>query len=177
MFLRFMSIAALSVWAAVAVGQTYGVETFVQRVLSSSDRDGLRTVVEESVDVAYLMETALGDKADQMAPGQLRRFAVGFRGLIADQLSAVAEQGRSGRFSVQRQTSATAGTVVVGAFQLGGRSQAVEFLLRQGPSGDQLIADLRIGGVWASEGLSEAIGQMFSATGDDVDAVIDAMTE
>jgi len=177
MLLRFMLIAAVSLWATGAVAQAFGVETFVQRVLATPDRSGLRSVVEENVDVAYLMEVSLGDNAKQMTPEQLRRFAVAFRGLIADQLSAVAEQGRSGRFSVQRQTSAAAGTVVVGAFRVGGRSQSVEFLVRKGASGDPRIADLRIGGAWASEGLSEAVGQMFEATGGDVEAVLAAMVQ
>lgn len=177
MFLRFMVIAAVSFWATGAVAQAFGVEIFVQRVLASPDRNGLRSVVEENVDVAYLMEISLGDNAEQMTPEQLRRFAVAFRGLIADQLSVASEQGRSGIFSVQRQNNAAVGTVVVGAFRVGGGSQSVEFLVRQGASGDQRIADIRIGGAWASEGLAEAVGKMFAATGGDVDAVLAAMED
>lgn len=166
----------LAAWGVGASAQSSTVETFVQRVLASPDITSTERLVNESVDVAYLMEIALGERSSDMTPEQLRQFAAGFRGLIAGQLQVVADVGDSGQFRAQRQSTSSAGAIVVGDVQVGGRSQSVEFLVRSGASGER-IADLRIGGVSASATLAESVSQIFLATDNDIDAVLLAMGE
>lgn len=174
-FLRNVVVATvIGCWSSLAVAQVATVEGFVQQVLSSPDRASVQRAVEQAVDVAYLMEVALDDRAAGMTPEQLRRFAVGFRGLIADQLQVVAEQGRGGQFRVQRQATSAVGVVVTGVVSVGGRSQPVEFLVRS-DAGRERVADLRFGDVMASAILADAIEQIFIATGGDIEAALSAI--
>lgn len=172
-----LTLFLLGVAPTVALAQSQVVTGFVQRAVAAQDRESMRAVVEREVDVAYLMTSALGARAQEMNAEQLQRFAVGIRGMIVDQLLALRGQAQGAQFRAGATRQQPTGTLVGGTFSIAGRPAAVFFLVRQGEQGQWRIGDLRIGadGLLASEALRGVVDQLFEINSGDVDAVLASM--